>query len=368
MKKILFLVFCFACFSAMAQRTGKDYAVFFVVSDFDYWADLPGIDKELREISSELEINYGFQKPDFYLNPKKADILKVLTDLQGRTFGPDDQLLVFFSMHGYYDEAIGALIPKDGFLEDPGYQTWLLHPALEAMLTKVKCQHILLSLDACYSGTFGQKYKDRPGPPAWEADADDCLAKCKRALQHKSRLYLTSGGKERTPTQSQFARKWLEALRLRNPEGLMSFPKLYSVLSEAYPQPMYGDFKDNVVGGDFVFYKKNGCNSIPIKTPTLTKADPNTPHEVTIFYPGEWFATDVKIKVLIDGETVGKGTYKTGVNVKHNLLKGVHKLTLDSGIRKLRRDFEVTDSNLMINIMYDRLNGKLSVASITNTH
>lgn len=260
--------------AAVAQRSGKDYAVFFVVTDFDHWADLPGIDKDLREIAAELEANYGFQKPDFYLNPKKADILRILTEYQTRSFGPDDQLLVFCSMHGYYDEAIGALIPKDGLLDDPAYQTWLLHPALEAMLTKIKCEHVLLALDACYSGTFGQKYKDRPGAPAYALEAVDCASKSKRALQHKSRLYLTSGGKERTPAQSQFAKKWLEALRLRNQDGFLGFHKLYAVLGEAFPQPMYGDFKDHVVGGDFVFLRKNACGTAHPTPENNTAFDP----------------------------------------------------------------------------------------------
>lgn len=148
----------------------------------------------------------------------------------------------------------------------------------------------------------------------------------------------------------------------------MGFYELYSVLSEAAPTPTFGEFREHAVGGDFVFLKKNGCSANPVKTPVFSNLDPNVPHEVTIFYPGEWFATDVNIKVLIDGVVVGKGTYKTGVNVKYNVTKGAHKLTLDAGLRKLRRDFEVTDSNLMINISYDRLNGKLSVTSITPTH
>ncbi|MBC7775664.1 MAG: caspase family protein [Phycisphaerae bacterium] len=259
MKHLPLFFACLLSLSLAAQQNGEDYAVFFVVTDFDYWPDLKGIDKDPRDIASELENNYGFKKPGFYLNPTKAEILSVLNEYQGRNFGANDQLFVFCSMHGIYDEAIGALVPKDGLLEDPGYETWLLHPALEAMLTKIKCPHILLALDACYSGTFGQKDKGRPDASAWETDASDCIAKRKQALRLKSRLYLTSGGKERTPAQSQFARKMLEALRVRNTEGLLNYPKLYSVLSEAFPKPMFGDFRNNEVGGDFVFVKKNGC-------------------------------------------------------------------------------------------------------------
>lgn len=243
-------------------RAGKDYALFFVGTDFDHWPDLPGSDKTVREIARELETAYGFQKIEIHVNLKKAELLKVLTDYQTRLFEPGDQLLVYFSIHGHFDEAIGALIPKDGLLNDPTYETWILHPTLEAFLSKINCEHILLSLDACYSGTFGQKFRNKPTEPAWENEMKDCAARCKRELRYKSRLYLTSGGKERTPADSEFANKWLEALRIRNTDGLLTFPKLYSVLAEAIPQPMQGDFKGHEISGGFVFVHQNSCTSI----------------------------------------------------------------------------------------------------------
>ena len=242
-------------------RSGKDYALFFVGTDFDQWPDLPGSDKTVREIAKELETAYGFRKAEIHMNLKKVELLKVLTDYQTRTFDPGDQLLVYFSMHGHFDEAIGALIPKDGLLHDPSYETWILHPVLEAYLSKINCEHILLALDACYSGTFGQNFRNKPTEPAWENETKDCAARCKRELRFKSRLYLTSGGKERTPADSELAKKWLEALRMRNTDGLLTFPKLYSVLAEAIPQPMQGDFKGHEIGGGFVFVHQSSCTN-----------------------------------------------------------------------------------------------------------
>jgi len=240
-------------------RTGTDYALFIVVSDYDHWPDLIGIDQEINEIAEELEGPYGFFKPHILLNPTRSQILAAITDYQNLTFGTDDQLLIFFSMHGQYDGAMGAIIPKDGKLEDPTYDSWITHPTLEALLTKIKCQHILLALDACYSGTFSTKFRNRPDAPDWEG-SEDCASKCKKALQHKSRLYLTSGNKERTPAQSQFIRKWLEALRSRNSDGILGYYELYNILAEATPTPMFGEFRENVVGGDFVFVSKNNCS------------------------------------------------------------------------------------------------------------
>lgn len=278
MKRLPFLLFItlLAPFFLAAQspaRQGKDYALFFVVTDFDHWPDLPGIDKPLRELATELENNYGFQKPDIRLNPTKAQILEVLGAYQKRAYGPQDQLLVFFSMHGQYDEAIGALIPRDGKLDDATYESWILHPALEAVLSKIPCAHLLLALDACYSGTFGTKYKDKPQRAAFEDRPTDCAGKIREALEKPSRLYLTSGGKERTPSKSQFAAKWLEALSLRNPDGLLSFAELYAVLLEARPQPMYGDFRGHQLTGDFVLARRDLCVAKPTDPIEADKAD-----------------------------------------------------------------------------------------------
>lgn len=251
----------------VSTRSGKDYALFFIINDYDNWTDLPGSEKDISAIANELVLNYGFQQPDIKTNKTKAEILSILADYQNRSYNPDDQLLIYFSSHGYYDEFLGAIIPKDGKLNDPTYESWIDHGRLEAIISKGKCQHILLALDACYSGTFGSKYKNKPMVPSWE-DFSDCSAKCKKALQYKSRLYLTSGGKERTPLQSQFAKKWIEALRLRNADGILGYYELYSVLSEASPTPMFGEFREHNVGGDFIFVSKKGCQ---INTNILTK-------------------------------------------------------------------------------------------------
>ena len=72
---------------------------------------------------------------------------------------------------------------------------------LEKAINNIPCDHILLAIDACYSGTFDEqialsrgKIGFRPGETISSRDL-----MIQRMLKHKSRLYLTSGGKERTP-------------------------------------------------------------------------------------------------------------------------------------------------------------------------
>ncbi|MCB0520169.1 MAG: SUMF1/EgtB/PvdO family nonheme iron enzyme [Saprospiraceae bacterium] len=241
-------------------RTGNDYALFFVVQDFDHWSDFTASSsKQVQDIEQELKVKYGF-KTEFILNPTRKQIVDKLTrEYAKKDYQKDDQLLVYFSMHGHYEEGSqGALIPMDGLLDDPSFDSWITHPNLAAWLNVIPCEHILLSLDACYSGTFGGS-RGTPEQKAWETGSD-CTSKASQALRYKSRLYVTSGGIERTPTDSQFADKWLEGLRVRNSDGVLNFYKLFSVLSESSPTPRFGDFGSHSPGGDFVFVDKNACS------------------------------------------------------------------------------------------------------------
>ncbi len=273
----LLLVFLPALAAQSQPREGKDYALFFVVTDFDHWQDFPsGTADQVSQIAGELKDHYGFQV-EIIPNPTRKTILDKLTNDYGkRRFGPKDQLLVYFSMHGHYEEGgTGALIPKDGKLQDPTYDSWITHPILEDLLNRIPCEHITLALDACYSGTFGPEYRSKPETPAWET-ADDCASKTANALRYKSRLYLTSGGVERTPTTSQFADKWLEALYLRNTDGLLGFHELFDVLSEANPRPMFGEFRGHVKGGDFIFVHAQACSTALLVSDTAHWAQTRT--------------------------------------------------------------------------------------------
>lgn len=273
-KKLIFLFFSVPFFQLVTNHlsqkkeiqksftnieTRNDHALFFVLADFKHWHKFPkNTIQQVRDIETELINNYGFST-EFIINPTRKQILNTLVQYQKKPFGKNDQLLIYFSTHGHYEEnGTGALIPINGLSSDPTYDTWITHPLLADLVNKINCKHILLSLDACYSGTFGGNRGKPTGMPAQQGD--DCSSKIESALQHKSRLYLTSGGVERTPTDSQFADKWLEALRIRNTDGILSYYNLLSVLTEAYPKPMDGVFRDHEIGGDFVFAKKSVCD------------------------------------------------------------------------------------------------------------
>jgi formylglycine-generating enzyme required for sulfatase activity len=265
------LTVTFACITAAAAQTRQDIAVFFPVTTYKgskVWQPLPRTTEECTNIAGDLSDLYGF-KTEVLANQTVSQIEDKLAALALLKYGPKDQLLLFFSMHGYFDEAGegGCLVPFGGLDNDPSIRTWLLHSKLRHLVSSIPCEHILVCIDACYSGTFGGT-KGMPN----EVPGPDCTAKINNALNRKSRLYLTAGGKETVPADSDFARRWRSALGGKGGEdGLLTFTELQLQLNEANPTPKGGDFTGHL-GGSFVFVPKNGCGA---PTPKVV-ADPET--------------------------------------------------------------------------------------------
>ena len=243
------------------NRTGRDYAVFFYVTQFQPgWQALPETEKEAIALKNELETNFGFAC-ELVANPTKQQMRDKLREYNTR-LGADDQVLLFFSMHGHYDEASdrGYLIAKDGKAQDDYRDTWLSYDDLRTDLALCRARHILLALDACHSGSFGIRNKSKPGSAAYD-EASDCAAKIAKTMQYTGRQFCSSGNKTaKTPARSQFATRFLEALRKGGSDGLLFFDDLEYWLGKAEnPQPESGTFGGHAPGGDFVFVKKGGC-------------------------------------------------------------------------------------------------------------
>ncbi|MBC7776356.1 MAG: SUMF1/EgtB/PvdO family nonheme iron enzyme [Phycisphaerae bacterium] len=261
MKKLLLLFFTLVQLAAVAQRTGHDYAVFFVASKFDNgWTTLDNAPAEVKAIGDLLRDQYGFEVR-IVADATRSKIVQTLAEYKRKEYKPQDQLLLFFSMHGVHDQGSdqGYLVPKDGLYDDPSYESWYSHAALRDLAHSMKCPRILIALDACYSGIFG-KGRDRPGAPAWE-NAPDCQTKLRAAFgEGTTRKYLTAGGDTRVPARSIFAAQWQVALKTgTGSDDLLSYTELMAKLDEFRdPRPTWGNFIPGT-DGDFVFVRKNPC-------------------------------------------------------------------------------------------------------------
>jgi formylglycine-generating enzyme required for sulfatase activity len=286
MKKLLLIIsICFICLSlAIAKlsatnnkhevnntRIGQDYALFFAVDDYRNHPNFDNLNNPIsdaRAIATELEEMYAFDT-HVYENPTQSQIWAILAQWQQRSFQPDDQLFIFFSGHGDFDEFV-----KKGYFLTHGRNERIDLTDLGNITTQIPCEHILLAIDACYSGTIDQEIAfkgDWRRPKVTANDERDRLIS--NWLRNNSRLLLTSGGKERTPDgneHSPFADAFLKGLKATygSGDGLFSFQDLLARLERVSPKPHQGSLLGHDEGG-FVFVTES---PIPQEQPALVSA------------------------------------------------------------------------------------------------
>jgi hypothetical protein len=248
-------------------RPGKDYALFFAVNDYDHWDDLANPISEVEAIAKDLKDLYGFET-EIVRNPNKKAILDKIEEYRKKTYDKDAQLLIFFSGHGEFNEVAkqGFFVPKSGLKQDEYGETYIEYEYLKRRISSLPCEHILLALDACYSGTADESIAMRGRPGDRPGDSPD--AKRERyistSLQYKTRLMLTSGAKVRTPDKSQFAAKFLEALHSQNTEfQVVNLDMLLGYLKTASPKPLRTLFEGHEEEGEFLFVRRTFNTSEP---------------------------------------------------------------------------------------------------------
>lgn len=251
-------------------RSGKDFALFFVIDDYGE-SDMNDLKNPFRDgnsIANELSRFYGFQT-EIHRNPTKTEIYTVLSAWQKQNFHDDAQLFIFFSGHGLYRDftSQGYFVP---FQSDPtNYASMIELVTLSNIVNKIDCKHTLLAIDACYSGTIDQEIaigKGRGVKRPREMGQRDKIIR--EQLANKSRLLITSGGKERTPDgndHSPFTEGILSGLRsgYTSGDGILTFNNLIGYLERVSPTPHQGNMYGHD-GGGFVFVsdEENAGNKV----------------------------------------------------------------------------------------------------------
>ena len=238
-------------------RPAKDFAVFFAVENYDRWEPLKYPIDDVHAIGGLLESDYGFEKPVYKDDPTQDVIEATLKSLITKTYAPDAQLLLFFSGHGDFDGLTkeGFFIPRDARLNAPA--SYFPFIRLKSIIQQIPCNHILLAIDACYSGTFDELLAMKGQPPMGrkgEYELDERDAYIEKELQLKTRYFIASGKKERTPDQSEFAFRFKRALQNKGGhDHILAFAELTEELKKANPRPYFATFEGNMDESNFLF-------------------------------------------------------------------------------------------------------------------
>jgi formylglycine-generating enzyme required for sulfatase activity len=142
--------------------------------------------------------------------------------------------------------------------------SYLPYLRLQRWIETLPCRHILLAIDACFSGTFDDDIALKGAPGQRPGQSDWREQYISQTLQYRSRLFMASGAKVRTPDKSAFAEQFLNALRsFGGDDRLVSFTELWGYVQRASPKPCAARFGDHEAGGDFLFVMKGEVTGTP---------------------------------------------------------------------------------------------------------
>jgi hypothetical protein len=236
-----------------------DYALVFATDQYDNWPDLVNPVFDARTVAEELRKTYGF-KVEIIENATQADILNKLREYIEKKYKPLDQLFFFFAGHGNYDATFGEgyLVPREALTKDDAKTSYLSYNRLRSVVNNIPCEHIFLTMDVCFGGTFDQSLASSRGfdDEYKEKSPAEFIT---QKLTYKTRKFLTSGGKQYVSDgipgkHSPFARALIEALRSKGGrDGILTLSEITPFVEKLKVTPRAGEFGDNAPGSDFVF-------------------------------------------------------------------------------------------------------------------
>lgn len=241
--------------AVMADR--QDYALLFGTNKYDNWSDLVNPVYDVESIGKELEERYGF-KVEIVIDPEQNEVMTKLREYAQINYKPQDQLLIFFAGHGQYDDVFGEgfLVAKNSLRNDVSKNSYISHNRIRSNINNIPCEHIFLTMDVCFGGTFDPLLASSRSAAYEVTDDREYLV---RKLSKKTRKYLTSGSKEYVSDgvaggHSPFARNMLEALKSNGGEDrILILDEIKAYMERLKSTPRFGEFGSDENGSDFVF-------------------------------------------------------------------------------------------------------------------
>ncbi len=237
-----------------SAKEGKYYALFIAVNEYPD-PEIMNLDQPVSDAGKLLKTltsYYTFEDENitFLKSPTREDIISEL-DRLNRVITEDDNLLVFYAGHGYWDrqDEIGYWLPSDS--KKANTANWMRNSTIRDYLRTVKTKHTLLIADACFSGGIFKSRKAFTRAPKSIQDLHDL----------PSRKAMTSGSLKEVPDRSVFL-LYLNKRLTENTKPFISTEELFSsfkvaVINNSPNTPLYGEIKDTGdEGGDFIFVKR----------------------------------------------------------------------------------------------------------------
>lgn len=247
---------------ARLRSSGKYHALVIGINGYNpSVGELSNCIKDSQTVGQVLSTLYDFQVRELMENEATRDnIMKALNEYR-RMLGEGDNLLIFFSGHGHYDEQtdISYWIPWDA---QPDDTTKLVDSgAVIAELKRMAARHVLVVADSCFSGTITR------GSGLGFSNGSLRINYLNKLMDKPARVLIASGGNEPVSDgipgrHSIFAETFIRALinpfdSVFTAEELLTRHLKESVAGRARQTPEYSVIRNSGHdGGDFIFVKK----------------------------------------------------------------------------------------------------------------
>lgn len=241
----------------LADRISETASYYAMIIGIDKYkdSDLPDLENPVRDAETLYDVlvsKYLFEEKNIKLlkNATRAEIITGMDELYKKV-SPDDNLLIFYAGHGWWDEETdnGYWLPSDA---ERGVKTnWVRNSAVVDYLKEINSKHTLLITDACFGGSI---FLTRSAFPD-KQKAFEIL------YDLPSRKAMTSGNLTEVPDRSAFTSFLVERLN-NNDQTYLSSEQLFSslriaVINNSDAIPRYGEIgRVGDQGGDFIFIKK----------------------------------------------------------------------------------------------------------------
>ena len=244
---------------ASVPETTRGYRYFaLIIAVADYAdpaiSDLDAPLDDARRLEHLLTGQYTFDPKRILLltNPTRSRIVNTFYGLS-KTIGAQDNLLIFYAGHGYWDQdlGIGYWLPQNAHKNDRA--DWLSNTTIRDYIRGIKSRHTLLIADACFSGGI---FKTRSA----FAEASPSVSELYKL---NSRKAMTSGTLTEVPDQSVFVNYLLKRLQ-QNRSPYLSAGDLFAAFrtavinnSPTHQIPQFGTIHGcGDEGGDFIFARR----------------------------------------------------------------------------------------------------------------
>ncbi len=234
---------------------GDYYALIIAVEEYQH-PKLFNLDNPVNDATALKEVlttKYLFDSENINLlkNPTR-DVIINSFDKLSQQLTEDDNLLVFYAGHGWWDKEanIGYWLPSDA--DKTSKVRWVRNSTVQDYLKEIKAKHMLLVTDACFSGSIFNARSLSTGTSV----------AIKKLYELPSRKAMTSGSLTEVPDESVFVKYFIDRLN-KNENQFLSAEQLFSsfriaVINNSEVLPQYGVIRNvGDEGGDFIFILRN---------------------------------------------------------------------------------------------------------------